>query len=216
MTNVGRVSSDIKYDRYKNKYAFIKLLDNNDDKVFVFHKDWSDIDNAKKEDLVIYSQLIQSDKGFQAKGVRLLTDEEKEKYKRAGKKYSLSDSVNLKCSCGGHSRFSPDYRALHYVADEILNHVSAIRGGIELGQTIKYTPGTFDDMLNDDLKATINACRCLNLDDVVGAVVGIKLAGESGLGKFRVKTKILSRMASYLDALKGEDFLRIVSRISEA
>lgn len=214
ISNVA-VVADIKLDRNNQKYGVVRPVENSGSCI-VFKNEWSDIDNAKKNDLILFSQLIQDSKGrMQAKGVRLLTNDERELYEKAEKKYSLSDSVNMRCSCGSQGSFSPDYRALHYIADEVLNKIGMIKGGTGLGQAIKFAPGVFDDILNDDLQATIIACRYLNLGDIVSAIVEIKLANQGGLGKYRVKPKVLNRMACHLDNLSGEDFMRVAERISE-
>lgn len=214
ISNVA-VVADIKLDRNNQKYGVVRPVENSGFCI-VFKNEWSDIDNAKKNDLILFSQLIQNSQGrMQAKGVRLLTNDERELYEKAEKKYSLSDSVNMRCSCGSQGSFSPDYRALHYIADEVLNKIGMIKGGTGLGQAIKFAPGVFDDILNDDLQATIIACRYLNLGDIVSAIVEIKLANQGGLGKYRVKPKVLNRMACHLDNLSGEDFMRVAERISE-
>ena len=211
ISNVA-VVENIKLDR---GYGFVRPAANSSSCI-VHKNEWSDFDNAKKNDLILFSQLIQDAAGrMKAKGVRLLTNDERELYEKAEKKYSLSDSVNMRCSCGSQDSFSPDYRALHYIADEVLNKVGMIKGGTGLGQAIKFAPGVFDDILNDDLQATILACRYLNLDDIVSAIVEIKLADQGGLGKYRVKPKVLNRMACHLDNLSGEDFMRVAERISE-
>ncbi len=209
------VVADIKLDRNNQKYGVVRPVENSGSCI-VFKNEWSDIDNAKKNDLILFSHLIQDSKGRrQAKGVRLLTNDERELYEKAEKKYSLSDSVDMRCSCGSQGSFSPDYRALHYIADEVLNKIGMIKGGTGLGQAIKFAPGVFDDILNDDLQATIIACRYLNLGDIVSAIVEIKLANQGGLGKYRVKPNVLNRMACHLDNLNGEDFMRVAERISE-
>ena len=114
------------------------------------------------------------------------------------------------CNCKNSDNIHPDYRSLHYIADEILGHVRDVKECIGYGDSIKQIPGGFDDILNDDLKDTIKASRYLDLGETVSAIAEVQVTENYKPGDYRVKPLLLQRIASKLDNLKGEEFIKLV------
>jgi hypothetical protein len=114
------------------------------------------------------------------------------------------------CNCKGSGNIHPDYRVLHYIADEILGHVRNVEEGRGYGASIKQIPSGFDDILNDDLKDTIKASRYLDLGETVSAIAEVKVTNDHSPGDYSVKPLLLQRIASKLDNLTGEEFIKLV------
>ena len=132
--------------------------------------------------------------------------------------------VELVCDCDA-PKFRPDYRALHFVADEMLTEfpesgraglyddlfASAVSPG-----GFAIVPGEFDDSLDEKLQAGLEASRALDCGDLVTAIEKIDPSALSKSGsKPTVRYWIVRRIASRLHELKGADFVRLVSCLAE-
>lgn len=185
------------------------------EKATVFEGDWKEMKSAEKGQYVSYERLQERinprsiDKWYVAKGVRLLTEEETTRICN-DKKAILREDV-LTCNCGDLSSYTPDYRALHYIADEILNHKDDVYESKGYGEVIKFNPCGFEDMLQD-VEKTIIASRYFDMGDVVGAIAEVSL---KAVDEFSVTPLLLKRITSVLGKLKGEEFCRIGSRIEQ-
>ncbi len=122
------------------------------------------------------------------------------------------------CNCSEHENMRPDYRALHYVADEILDNFpktqknSGSYGAIfkSLGQG-----GQFDGILDEELQRSLAASRKMDLGDVVGAVVNVMLPSQDDSqympsGHYLIAT----RLAPMLGDLDGREVMEIAARLS--
>ena len=115
----------------------------------------------------------------------------------------------LACDCGSTNKFVPDYRALHYIADEILNHVADVYAKTGYGELIDVSPFGFDDKLQE-IAGTLAASRALDMNDIVTAIADVPVdkVGEYGITRF-----LLKRLADRLHDIKGADFCKAASKI---
>jgi hypothetical protein len=114
----------------------------------------------------------------------------------------------LSCGCGNQSSFYPDYRAFHYVADEILNHVNDIKGESGYGKKIKLSDFGFDDKL-EKVKDALIASRYLDMKDIVSSIVQVNL---DNIGRHSITHFLLKRQAMLLNSITGSDFCRIAAK----
>ena len=123
---------------------------------------------------------------------------------------SLAD--RLDCVCGSEASWQPDYRALHYLADEVLTEFPD-------GRRHRYDelfakncmPGEFDEIKDLDLGTTLTVGRLLDRKDIAGAVSLFKQAPELLCGKKpRASYWLQNRLAAKLPKMSGQDFLRVV------
>lgn len=220
--NVGFNVAEVLFfrrDKNNKKYAFIKPIGTSAERVIVFNREWEDINSANSNDLVTFDSIesgkIENGKSYpdSAKGVRLLNTEERQRFYNAEKEGRIIEGKIMECSCGKRNEdYYPDYRALHYIADEILGHVNDVKEGRGYGISIKQIPGGFDDMLDYDLKDTIKASRYLDLKETVSAIAEVKVAEDYKSGDYRVKPLLLQRIAFKLDNLTGDEFSILVQK----
>jgi len=118
----------------------------------------------------------------------------------------------LDCVCGSEASWQPDYRALHYLADEVLTEFPD-------GRRHRYDelfakncmPGEFDEIKDLDLGTTLTVGRLLDRKDIAGAVSLFKQAPELLCGKKpRASYWLQNRLAAKLPKMSGQDFLRVV------
>lgn len=99
----------------------------------------------------------------------------------------------------------PDFRALHYIADQVLSEGVTAYGNCfhqsdELGQ--------FDEELQDPLRRSIQASRALDRGDLLGAISKfsfIDLDSQRGSARALIGRRIARR----LPHLRGHDFLKL-------
>ncbi len=137
------------------------------------------------------------------------------------------ETAEVKCSCKApfKSDFAPDYRALHYLADEVLTHFPVSGRFSQYDSLFKrakpnaefiVAPGEFDDSLDEALKESLIASRALDLNDLVTAIEKIHLSPLPINGsKPKARYWIGRRIASCLHRLRGPDFVRLASRLAE-
>jgi len=137
------------------------------------------------------------------------------------------DTPKLGCNCRGpfKSDFAPDYRALHYISDEILTQFPEARAAHQYDSLIKRSkangeclvvPGEFDDSLDEALRESIVASRALDLNDLVTAIEKIHPSPWPSDGsKPKASYWIARRIASRLHDLKGPEFVMLTNRLAE-
>lgn len=134
-------------------------------------------------------------------------------------KRNRSENEALECSCAqGEAKLSPDYRALHYIADEVLDHADEVKSGEEgYGKSIKRVAGGFDDEFNDDFKHLIKASRFLDQGDIVRSIVEIATVEitEPTQDQYKAKQLLLRRIASRLGGLTGEEFCKVAAKLGD-
>ncbi|MDO8721466.1 MAG: hypothetical protein Q7J31_04470 [Syntrophales bacterium] len=192
-----------------NKGGFIRpLADNNYHQYYVPPSECQTIANAEKGDLLIFDGIKTPNKSGQsppAYGVRLLTENDY--------KYSLSD-VKLICNCSNADNIFPDYRALHYIADELLSNFKHDQNNNIYGN-INLPESSFDDEVNDALNLMIAASRAMDREDIVNAIVQIQASDGATIGDHGAKKLILRRIASKMEhLLKGGEFMQIVEKLN--
>jgi len=191
-------------------FAFIAPHDPSYTQLFVPAKEYSNFNSAQKGDFVLYDSIeLSSSPGKYptAKRVRKLTDSEIT--------YRMRNPLNIECSCANKD-ISPDYRALHYIADEILNHVPEIHGGIGYGESVKLVPGGFDDILDDDLKSVILASRYLDNDDIISSLVEVSIANTHPIvSQYKARQYLFGRISTELANLEGKEFVEVARRLRE-
>lgn len=133
-------------------------------------------------------------------------------------KRNKSENEALKCSCAqGEAKLSPDYRALHYIADEVLDHADEVKSGKGYGMSIKRVDGGFDDEFNDDFKHLIKASRFLDQGDIIDSLVEVKINDSMDPNQYKTQYKakplLLHRIAARLGKLNGADFCRLAIRL---
>lgn len=112
----------------------------------------------------------------------------------------------------------PDYRALHYLADEILaSHCFPKTGedGPYAKQFSKdtYEAGEFDGAMGPLLDLSLSASRAVNSHDLVQAIVDVPLPLESDQYQAKPPVYLLTakRVAQRLAELRGQHLLTILS-----
>jgi len=113
----------------------------------------------------------------------------------------------LTCKCSSPA-FYPDYRALHYVADELLNHVEDVKSGKGYGTIIKLSDFGFNDTL-EKAKNTLIASRYFDMKDIVSSIVQVNL---DNIGRHSITHFLLRRQAVLLNSISGSDFCRIAAK----
>lgn len=138
-----------------------------------------------------------------------------------------SETVKVECGCKEpfKSDFAPDYRALHYLADEVLTHFPVARSAGQYDSLFKRTkpsgefivlPGEFDDSLDEALRESLVASRALDLNDLVTAIEKIHPSPLPSDGsKPKARYWIARRIASRLHELKGPEFVMLTNRLAE-
>ncbi|OPY80204.1 MAG: Cold-shock DNA-binding domain protein [Syntrophorhabdus sp. PtaU1.Bin153] len=188
----------------KMDYGFITTVGASK-RVFAHVSQWPSIVSATKGDLVKFEPIL-NEKGLQAQEVESVSATTIVDYRKALKEF---------CLCGFCDTIVPDYRALHYIADEILDpsHFLAVLNGTDgYGKSIERFSGCFDDEITEDMRSTIQASRLLDQGDKVGAISTVRVAEQDAATPLRAKSLLLQRIASSLSDLRGDDFMRIVSR----
>ena len=115
---------------------------------------------------------------------------------------------DLRCSCT-ESSFRPDYRALHYLADEMLSQFpdgQRHRPYDELFSDL--IQGEFDELWGAELANTLTAGRLLDAGDLVGAVATFRKPAETKV-KPRAGLWLGQRLAERLSGMTGEQFVRL-------
>ena len=119
-------------------------------------------------------------------------------------------------ACGNSVNLRPDYRALHYLADEILsNFPSEDKSSIYDSAFSTYSaPGQFDDILNEDLQRLLLVSRALDRGDIASAIVDIASVNVLQYDGAHTAYKLVSRRASsMLNHLDGTDFMEVCTRL---
>lgn len=117
--------------------------------------------------------------------------------------------------CGVSDYLRPDYRSLHYVADEILDHFPTTVNPGSYGAIFKpLAQGQFDGLLDEELQRSLAASRKIDLGDVVGAVVNVMLPSQDDShyvpsGHYLIST----RLAPMLGDIDGREFMEIAARL---
>lgn len=122
-------------------------------------------------------------------------------------------------TCNLSSDFRPDYRALHYVADELLSNFPSKNASSIYDSVFPATlimPGQFDDTLNEELYRALLASRALDRGDYVAAVSYLLVPEPIKENSMpTVKEWLTMRVAPVLKHIDGGDFFGIVDRLSE-
>jgi hypothetical protein len=119
-----------------------------------------------------------------------------------------------RCSCDTPD-WQPDYRALHYLADELLSEFSdgqQARRYDEIFRSAEPLPGEFDELMDEHLVATLRAGRALDLSDAVGAVAEFEPPLDTP-GKPRASVWLQRRLQSCLRSMSGDEFLRVAEAL---
>ena len=133
---------------------------------------------------------------------------------------SLEDA--LVCDCRTQNTtpdFRPDYRALHYLADDVLsNFPTAMRQFGRYDSLFKSSNiiGEFDEVFGADLETSVVASRALDQGNVVTAIARVHLPGLPADGSKPTASYLIStRIASQMAKLKGRDFVRLADELSQ-
>jgi hypothetical protein len=129
-------------------------------------------------------------------------------------------AISPQCQCtkaGKPSAFVPDYRALHYLADQLLGAFPPHKGSYRSTFGSPAVPGEYDDALNGALTSSISASRDLDQNDIAGAVTLVRpshLAPGQDLPSARYW--ICRRIAASLSRLDGISFCSIARKLSQS
>jgi hypothetical protein len=121
-------------------------------------------------------------------------------------------------TCGQSSDLRPDYRALHYIADEILGNFpnEKAAGVYDPVFPASLSSGQFNDTLNEDLQRLLLASRALDRGDIINAVGYLLVSTHITPNSMpTAKEWITMRIAPLLKHIDGSDFLGIVDKLSE-
>jgi len=119
---------------------------------------------------------------------------------------------DLRCTCKEAS-FRPDYRALHYLADEMLSQFpDGQKHRLYDAVFPVLIPGEFDEVWDKELASTLTASRCLDADDFVGALASFEPPSPIGK-KPRASTWLQRRLLARIPSMTGEEFLRLANRL---
>lgn len=120
--------------------------------------------------------------------------------------------------CNQASDLRPDYRALHYIADEILSNFpnEKAQGVYDAVLPASLSSGQFDDTLNEDLYRSILASRALDRGDIISAVGYLLVPGPIKTNCMpTVKEWLVMRTAPLLAYIDGSDFFGMVKQLAE-
>lgn len=165
--------------------------------------------SPKKGNLVAFGAIEVRDGKKEAKNVTVFNNRQRESYEKLKSNVTRSLAQDVVCPNGcPQMSLRPDYRALHYVADELLSRFpsdpeSPYRELVDLTGA-----GCFDDQLDRDLEQLLTASRSLDRGDIVDAVVNAYPVDENA-HEWSAGRMILTRIASKLDLLHGSEFARI-------
>lgn len=125
---------------------------------------------------------------------------------------NLRDKLHCQCDI---SSWRPDYRALHYVADELLSDFPDSSNGRYSEMFGKGTvPGEFDDLVDDHLLATLESGRRLNRGDLARAVSAFEPPPSVGT-KPRASHWLQQRLCDSMPSMTPVTFQKIATRIVE-
>jgi cold shock CspA family protein len=148
--------------------------------------------------------------GYNGYEVCACTEADYEEWKGANRDH-LSEDFLERVTNKDPASLRPDYRALHYVADQVMRY------GVEeysLGDADKLR-GQFDEDCDLSMTLALESSRCLDLSDLSGAVRSFSFARPALRSYERplARTLIGSRIASALDSCTGD---QIVLALQEA
>lgn len=129
------------------------------------------------------------------------------------------DTIPANCpKCGAASpAWRTDYRALHYLADEVLTEFPE-RGAVHQYDALfgeRLVPGEFDEVLDRHLDATLAASRHLDADNLVDAIAAFEPPPSDTGTKPRISLWLRKRMLLKLLYMTGDDFIRLSRRVAE-
>lgn len=185
-------------------FCFIQPL--GAEKVFCYPNDWKDFKLARTNGWVTYDKVISTPKGQRAKGVQPVDEDTLNTIKSATLKASLSNAPICQC---GNPDFVPDYRALHYLADEALDKFPSKEGSPYQGMLEII----FDDQLDSNLESLVEAGRELDNGDTVSALIKASHALDNdevigGAGSY-----ILARFPDVLERISNQDYWRMAQQL---
>jgi hypothetical protein len=184
-------------------FGFIRPIGASEDSKF-FKRNCTDFDHIKIGKLVTYERIeanVRARGNSTAIGVRLANEETSKAIKASMKK--ILPRVPT-CGVCVEPDFVPDYRALHYLADEVLDKFpskdKSPYGKLEI---------IFDDNLDNQLETLVEAGRALDSGDVVSAVIKASqaLASDKPIGK--AGRYILARIPNVLKRMSSQDYWRL-------
>lgn len=208
-------SSDVKASELPNNVAKIMLLNNERgfgfiqplgaEKVFCSRSDWTDFSSAKINGWIIYNSIQSTRDGLKAFGVRPVDEGTLNKIKNALMISILSSQPTCRC---GNSDFVPDYRALHFLADEALDKFPS-----EPNSPYDMLKIIFDDNLDEQLESLVEAGRELDNGNTVSAVIkAIKACGralpDKGAGCY-----MLSRIPAVLNDIPPKKYWELAQQL---
>jgi hypothetical protein len=119
---------------------------------------------------------------------------------------------DLRCDCAEFA-FRPDYRALHYLADELLSQFPDGEKPRPYDALFHDVfPGEFDELWNSELAAILMASRSLDAGDLVGGLASFAPLQPIGK-KPRASTWLQRRLLARVPSMTGEEFLRLANRL---
>lgn len=136
------------------------------------------------------------------------------------------EEERISCICP-RSAFRPDYRALHYFADDLLRHFPDTKESRYSAVVGNLINGEFDDILDDHLKKLIRSSRRLDQGDLAGSLAlfypisesafaeSAKYSPENG-NKPPVSYWFIQQLAAKMIDLTAYDFAHLVSSIDNS
>ena len=117
---------------------------------------------------------------------------------------------DLRCTCKEPS-FRPDYRALHYLADEMLSQFPDGQRRRPYDDVFRdLIPGEFDELWDKELADTLAVGRLLDAGDLVGAVAKFRQP-KNARAKPRAGVWLGQRLAKSVPTMTGEQFVRLAA-----
>lgn len=187
------------------EFGFIRPIGASEDSIFYKDK-CAEFDNAKLGKLVTYGGLVPSNGGKppRANDVRLV-DEETSRIIKAAMKTTLPRAPICLCV---QPDFVPDYRALHYLADEALDKFPS-----EANSLYSMLQIIFDDNLDEQLESLVEAGRELDNGDKVSALIKVSHALHNNQPVGNAGSYILARFPDVLENITNQDYWRMAQQL---
>lgn len=187
------------------EFGFIRPIGASEQSIFYKNR-CADFDDAKLGKLVTYGGLVPSKVGTRANDVRLVDEETSRIIKAAMKTTLPRDPI---CLCVKPD-FVPDYRALHYLADEALDKFPS-----EANSPYGMLKIIFDDKLDEQLESLVAAGRELDNGDIVSALIKASHALHNIQPIGNAGSYILARFPDVLVNITNQDYWRMAQRLCE-
>ena len=191
------------------KFGFFEIL--NDGRIDVFaHKatGWEGFENANIGDCFIFKR-----EGINPNGqsfIEMLSPATEDQVKIVDDARKILNPVTLNCLCqnADDKQFRPDHRALHYLADELLNDI-AKTNSVYINNNDTKISVLFDDLFNEDFNVLRQIGRDIDAGHVSDALASTcNLFNKNAKGYvYRGGSKfILSKLSSRLKMITPKDY----------